>query len=136
MVLGWVEARQGDPRAGLAQMLDALGLIEASGTRLVTGLLLPLLLSTQLAADRPREALASADKGLAASARNGQRFHDSELHRLRAEALAQLAPERRDEIEAALHGALDIARVQGAVAFEQRALDSLERLLGASAQRR
>ena len=136
MVLGWVEARQGDPRAGLAQMLDALGLIEASGTRLVTGLLLPLLLSTQLAADRPREALASADKGLAASAVNGQRFHDSELHRLRAEALAQLAPERRDEIEAALHGALDIARVQGAVAFEQRALDSLERLLGASAQRR
>jgi DNA-binding SARP family transcriptional activator len=128
MVRGWVVARQGNPQAGLAQMVDAIGTIAASGSHLVTGLFLPLLVSTQLVAGAPEDALSSVDEGLAASARNGQRFHDAELHRLRGEALARLALERRDEIEAALRAALDIARIQGAVAYERRALDSLDRL--------
>jgi adenylate cyclase len=61
----------------------------------------------------------------------GVRLWEAEIHRLRAEFLAALAAPS-EQVEAELQQALEVARRQGARAFELRAVERLqpkERLL-------
>ena len=62
------------------------------------------------------------DEAVEVTAGDGERYWVSELHRLRARLLrAEGAP--ADQVAQALDAALEVARIQGAKTFEQRALD-------------
>ena len=56
------------------------------------------------------------------------RFYDSEIERLRGEALLQKAKTNEDEATACFAGALAVARQQSCRALELRAVTSLARL--------
>jgi len=62
------------------------------------------------------QAVAEAEESVR---RTGERSYESELHRIRAELLLQDG--RRDEAEAAVRRAIEIARSQQAKGFEARA---------------
>ena len=62
------------------------------------------------------------DEAIEVTAGDGERYWVSELHRLRARLLrAEGAP--ADQVAQALDAAVEVARIQGAKTFEQRALD-------------
>ncbi|MEO5818898.1 MAG: hypothetical protein ABIT71_00210, partial [Vicinamibacteraceae bacterium] len=66
------------------------------------------------------------DEALQITADEGERYWESELHRLQARLLqSEGAPD--DQIASAFEAALDVARIQGAKTFEQRAADDLSR---------
>jgi DNA-binding SARP family transcriptional activator len=122
---GWAVAHEGDPAAGLDEMVAAMAAIEASGSRMITGMVQPLLAATQLDSGHPEEALRLVDRGLAIADETGHGYHIAELYRLRGEALQIVRPGDHGDIEAALNKALQVAREQGAGTFEARAQASL-----------
>ncbi len=65
------------------------------------------------------------DDGLAAAARTDERFYEAELHRTRGELL--LLAGARPAAGEAFRRAQQIARRQGAVEFERRAVESAAR---------
>jgi predicted ATPase len=87
-----------------------------------------LLAEAELLAGRPLEALTLLDDALAQVERSGERMYLAELHRLRAGALLACSPPRPDAARAALDSAVGVAREQGAVLLERRAVDELHRL--------
>lgn len=70
----------------------------------------------------------AVDQGLAEADAGREQFQKAELLRLRGELDLDLTPERIDEATADLVAAADVARAQGAWAFELRALTSLHRV--------
>jgi DNA-binding SARP family transcriptional activator len=121
---GWAIASE-DPAAGLAEMEDAVVALEASGSLFITGLVQPLFAERQLAADRPAEALRAVERGVALAEETGHRCYLAELYRIRGEALQATDPTDEEAIERALHKALEVARDQGAGAFESRIQQTL-----------
>jgi predicted ATPase len=82
-----------------------------------------LFAAVHLKLGQPREALELATGGLEQLTEGGDRFYEAELYRLRGEALRVLG--REQEARASFLRALQVARAQGAHAFERRALESL-----------
>jgi predicted ATPase len=121
---GWAVAHE-DPEVGLKEMQDALATLEASGSDFVTALDIPLLAGRQLAVGRAEEALGSADRGITMAEETGFRAYLAELYRIRGEALQAMDPTDEEAIENALHKALEVAREQGAGAFESRIQQTL-----------
>lgn len=85
-----------------------------------------------LAAGRPAEALAAVDQGLSHAANTGERFHESNLLRLRGESLRLTDPA---DAESMFHRALAVAKEQGARSWELRAAIGLCRLRPAAETR-
>jgi class 3 adenylate cyclase/tetratricopeptide (TPR) repeat protein len=82
-----------------------------------------LLAAVHLKLGHPREALAVATEALEQLTQARERFYEAELYRLRGEALRALG--REQEARACFQKALQVARAQGAHAFERRALECL-----------
>jgi class 3 adenylate cyclase/tetratricopeptide (TPR) repeat protein len=80
------------------------------------------------AAGRVDEGLRAADDALATVQMTDERFVEAELHRLRGELLMRASPPDPAAALAAMEMALDVARRQGARAFEIRAQTSLSQL--------
>ena len=76
-------------------------------------------------ANRPQEALAAVEEGIAVSKRNGDNYYDAELWRLKGELL--LASNTAGP-ELCFEKAIEIARQQSAKSLELRASTSLARL--------
>jgi predicted ATPase len=74
------------------------------------------------------EGLRAADDALATVQMTDERFVEAELHRLRGELLMRASPPDPAAALSALEMALDVARRQGARAFEIRAQTSLSQL--------
>jgi predicted ATPase len=68
------------------------------------------------------------DEALAETARDGERWWEAELHRLKGEGLLAQQPRQTSEAEACFHQALTIAVGQQAKGLELRAAVSLSRL--------
>src|SRR5229473_2433348 len=112
----------------------------SSSTCIRAGLDTQLLIGNQLArpqflaisaealwhAWRTREALESVEEGLAVSQRNGERYYDPQLWRLKGELLKMQG--KATEAEDCFQKAIEIARQQAAKSFELRASTSLARL--------
>ena len=77
-------------------------------------------------AGRTQEALDAVEEGLAVSERNGERYYDAELWRLKGELLK--LQEATPEAEACFQKAIEIARQQAAKSLELRASTSLASL--------
>jgi serine/threonine protein kinase/predicted ATPase len=129
---GWAACQRGDLAGGAAQIQKGLDLHAATGARLPRAYYTSYLIEALLMAGRLDEGLAVARDALAPSETQLDVFYDAEILRLQGELLR--ASGDAGAAEASLRKALGIARSQGARAFELRAADSLDRLLGESLQ--
>ncbi|MBM7809122.1 DNA-binding SARP family transcriptional activator/RecA/RadA recombinase [Geodermatophilus bullaregiensis] len=124
VVLGWVEALEGDPGVAIPSLRRELTQIEAGGVQHLLAWGFGLLAEAHLRDQQPTQALRLLDDALSRVARTGERLYESELHRLRALALLSLPEPRAEEARGALHRAVTLAAEQGSVLLQQRAADT------------
>jgi adenylate cyclase len=134
MCKGRILAAQGDLAGGLAMLEEGVEALKASGAELVYSFSLALLAEVYLAMKRPEQCLATLDRALERAEQLGHRIHESELYRLRGEALL-LEPRGAVEAERCMRRALEISAERGALSFELRAATSLARLIADSGRR-
>ena len=91
--LGWAVAREGESETGLAQIESSANAVLTTGATMWRHVFAALSADACLADGRFADALAHADRGLAAIGSQGERWYEAELHRLRGEALAGLDPD-------------------------------------------
>ena len=119
---GLVTARRGDLEAGTRAMRE--GLNQAGEARLLPRF---LLLRGEHALYRGDGAIGDVDAMLAACEARDEGWYVAELMRIKAELLLA-RDEAGDATEALLQRSLDLARAQGALAWELRAATSLAQL--------
>jgi predicted ATPase len=132
---GWAVAVQGQAAEGLAQMRQGKTILQDAGQRQTLPFFLSLLVEQYGHAGQAEEGLHVLLEALAIAHTQGLRMWEAELQRLRGVLLYQAtapgsAPTAalEAEVESYVRQALDIARRQGAKAFELRAAMSLSRL--------
>jgi predicted ATPase len=133
---GWAVAAMGAPEMGLAEMRDGIGDQRALGVRLHIPAFLSLQAELLTKAGGWSESLTVLDEALATVTATGERWFESDLHRLKAEALIAGAPSNTAEAEASLDRALAVAREQSAKFWELRAATTLAKLLRDQGRRR
>ena len=133
---GWSRAQTGEDSAGIAQIREGLIAAKATGTLMpLEPLYLLVLADACLKYGQTDEGLRAADDALAVIAVGRERIWLSELHRLKGEFLLMRAPSQHAAAEGSFREALQVARQQGAQAWELRAATSLCRLLGRGGRR-
>jgi class 3 adenylate cyclase/predicted ATPase len=129
---GWALAEQGQREEGMAQMHQGLAASRATGAELGRSQYLALLAEVYGKAGQAEEGLAALAEALAVVDKNGERFYEAELYRLKGELTLQTSVQSREprvkEAEACFHQAIDIARRQQTKSLELRAVMSLARL--------
>jgi predicted ATPase len=137
---GWALAEQGAAEAGIEQLRQGMGILQAMGSHLAKTHLLLRLAEVYGKAGQAEEALRVLEEALAAVHENSERYFEAELYRLKGELLLQQASGREalrittlkasivSEADTCLRQALEIARSQGARSLELRAVMSLARL--------
>ncbi|HEX6597608.1 MAG TPA: BTAD domain-containing putative transcriptional regulator, partial [Acidimicrobiales bacterium] len=118
---GWALARGGEVDAGAARVAAGLGPFGGEG-RVRQPLLVALEAEVDHVAGRSAQALARLDEVLvAATPGDGNHYFHAALHRLRAEVLLALHPDRSDDAAESLRRSVEIASSQGARLLERRA---------------
>jgi predicted ATPase len=120
---------------GIATMRANVEALRAIGSELLLTLVFANLAAAHLALGQATAGLAAVDEGLACVERNGERWAEAELHRLRGRLLLARAVPDAAAAAACFRKALEIARAQGTKAYELRAAADLSDL-GASRGRR
>jgi predicted ATPase len=123
---GWAWFEEGR-QEGIAQVHQGLSDLRATGAELWRPSFLALLAEAHGRTGRPEEGLGALDEALALVAKNGERAHEAELHRLRGELLRASTTKDEPKVAAAFQEALRIARQQEAKCLELRAAVSLAR---------
>jgi class 3 adenylate cyclase/predicted ATPase len=126
-VVGWCAAETGDSDRGIALLTDAIAELQTMRSRQFMSYLLGLLGGVHMKAGHHAEAMKAVKEGMALADATGERFYSAELHRLHGELLAQTIIGECKEAEAAFSTAITIAKQQGALLLERRALESLQR---------
>ena len=114
----------GNTPEAIRLMEAGMATLRAMGSSLLLSPIVGSLASAYIAVGRWDDASAALEDGLAFVERSGERWAESELHRLRGEVYARgrkLAP----EAEACFRKALDVARAQQARSYELRAATAL-----------
>ncbi|MFY0563214.1 protein kinase domain-containing protein [Archangium lansingense] len=127
LIHGWAMGELGRAQEGLALIRN--GIAAWMGPGISAGLFhqdLGLLSELHLKLGQPHEALALLDEALERAPTEGQHFYEAELHRLRGETMRMLGHD--SEARECFLRAIQVARQQGARAFEQRALEELRAL--------
>ena len=88
-----------------------------------------VLAEAYVASNRVEDALQIVEEGLALVERTSERFHESNLHRLKGELLLVESEENHAAAVSEFELAVDIARQQNAKSWELRAAISLARML-------
>ncbi len=125
--LGWALVQQGRAEEGVERLHTALAGLQAHRFGLLRPAHLSWLAEGYAALGRPREGLPLLDEALGRSESGGDRWFDSEMHRLRGELLAADPGSDAAEVEACFQRATHIAREQQARLLELRAATSLAR---------
>jgi DNA-binding SARP family transcriptional activator/predicted ATPase len=135
MVLhGWAVAMQGQVDEGLAEIRGSLAGQLAAGSLIARPQFLAILADACLHAGRVDDTLAATSEGLECSAATADHYWDSELERLRAEALVR-SDGSDEEIDACFQRALDDASARDAKSLELRAATSAARVWQARGER-
>jgi predicted ATPase len=124
---GWAVAMQGSVDAGLSEIRGSLAGQLAAGSLIARPQFLAMLAHACLHAGRLDEALAATAEGLECSAATADHYWDSELERLRGEALHRAGGDAV-EIDACFRRAIEDARARGAKSLELRAATSAARV--------
>jgi predicted ATPase len=109
-------------------MRQGLAARRATGAELVQPYWLGLLAEAYRKGGQPTEALIALAEVLALLDKNGQRYYEAELYRLKGKMLLARSADAQVEAEACFQHALSIARRQQAKSWELRAAMSLCRL--------
>ena len=125
---GWALADQGQIEQGLAEMRRGLAAWRSTGAGLVQPYWLALVAEVCRKAGQPTEGLTALSEALALVDKNGQRYYEAELYRLKADLLLGQATPDAAQAEACFQQALDVACRQQAKSWELRAAMSLSRL--------
>jgi len=146
---GWALAEQGQGEEGIAQMHQGMASFRATGAEAFTPYDLALLAEAYGKGGQVEKGLSRLAEALAVVDKNGERFYEAELYRLKGELTLQqfnvpsstfqvpsspqpLTPHTRveveQEVEEYLLKAIDISRQQYAKSLELRAVISLARL--------
>jgi predicted ATPase len=131
---GWALAEQGQAEAGIAQIRQGLAAQQVTGAELYRPYWLALLAEAYRKVGESEEGLHVLAEALAVVDKNGERFYEAELYRLKGElTLAQssvqsLESSIQKEAEACFCKAVEIARRQQAKSLELRAVMSLAKL--------
>jgi DNA-binding winged helix-turn-helix (wHTH) protein/predicted ATPase len=123
---GWALAELGEVEEGIEAIRNGLDTQHSIGVEVARPQSLAILAEALWHAGRTEEALQVVEDGLAVSNRNGERYYDAELWRLRGELLNLQS--KTAESECCYHKAIEIARQQAAKSLELRACTSLARL--------
>lgn len=123
---GWAVAELGRIEEGIAHIRAGLDTQLSIGSQIARTQFLANFAEALRNAGRTEEALQAVEEGLAVSNRNGERYYDAELWRLKSELLK--TQDKAGEAEPCFHKAIDIARHQSAKSLELRACMSLARL--------
>jgi class 3 adenylate cyclase/predicted ATPase len=131
MVRGWTQVEEGLPENGLDQMQQGFALYRKTGARVADTYTFWLLADACIKSGHHDEASKFIREGQEASKRTGERVFEAELHRLMGELTlhSSTSSARLTESETCFGQALDVARGQGAQAFELRAATSMARVL-------
>jgi tetratricopeptide (TPR) repeat protein len=124
VVLDWVEALDGNPEGAIVRLRRHLDQIEAGGAQHLLAWGIGLLAEAHLRTHRPDEALRLLDDALARVERTGERLYESELHRLRALCLLDVAPPHAAQAREAFDRAVAVAVDQGAALLHRRAVET------------
>jgi predicted ATPase len=125
---GWALAAEGAHADGVAELERGLALSRETGASMDDPYYLALLGDACMRAGRLDEAWLAVEDGLSRAPTGRRFFFESDLHRLAGELLLRLG--RREESEARLRHALELARGQGSPSLELRAALSLADHLG------
>lgn len=127
---GLIASRQGGQQQGIAAMASAIAAFAAMGAELGVTDFLCLYAQACLEAGLPGTARRALEDSLSMASRNGNAYVAAEVHRVMGEvSLAEAAtPGAIDAASTHFQRALEVARHQGARAFELRAAISLARL--------
>ncbi|SAL14004.1 adenylate/guanylate cyclase [Caballeronia peredens] len=126
---GWVLADQGKRDEGITQIETGLAAYRSTGAELGCSNYLALLASAYDAAGRVQDAQSVIGKALSMVHATGERFYESELHRLDGrQTLRASAMDATGAAEACFHRAVAVANAQHAKSMELRATLDLARL--------
>jgi predicted ATPase len=128
MMDGIALVHQGHGEQGIAELVQGIGLSDATGSGLTSHHCRALLAEAYLVAGRREEGLKAIADALSSADLGSQGWWLPEQYRVRAELLL-LEPGSEAEAEASLRQALDLARSQKSKSLELRAATSLARLL-------
>jgi predicted ATPase len=128
MIHGWTIIYAGDHEAGLSEVRTGLDDFEQTGAGLRLPYYLSLLAEGQSRAGQSEKALVTVDLALQRAYSNGEKWHNADLFRLKAQLLLHMKPGKTGEAESAFHHALKIARKQGCKARELQTALELGRL--------
>jgi predicted ATPase len=123
-------------RGGIDQTLEAIGQIRLQGTRIVEPLVIGGVVQALIAFNAPQDALSLLEEVMAFSEQTGECWCDTELKRLKGEALLLQCQSNDADAESWFRAAIDTARIQQARSLELRAACSLARLLQKHGRRR
>jgi predicted ATPase len=125
---GWSLIMQGQPEAGLAQILQGQAAYQATGTQLLAPHYLALRAEAHANLGHPEAGLTLLDEALSVADKTGLRKEVAEIYRLKGELLLQLSSANAAAAETCFQQALGISRHQQARSWELRAATSLARL--------
>ncbi len=128
MLLGWLMSEEGEPEQGIGLIRRGMSVRQASGTMFHHSYFLGLLAQAHARAGQSAEALHLVSEALSFAESRSERWYEPELRRLRGEYLHREGATRACDAEASLEEALNVARAQGAKAWELRSAVSLARL--------
>ena len=121
-------ARLGKPQEGISVMQANVRALRTVGSELLFTLIFADLASVHLALAQIDEGLAAVNDGLKCVERNGERWAEAELYRIRGQLLLARGLQDAALVEKCFSQALDIARRQQAKAYELRAASGLAQL--------
>lgn len=125
---GWALVIQGQVEEGVAQIRRGLAAWRATGAELYWPYWLALLAEGYGRLGQTEEGLTTLTEALNTAHKNGERFYEAELYRLKGELLLALSQENQSEAETCFHKAIEVARWQSAKSLELRVVMSLSRL--------
>jgi DNA-binding winged helix-turn-helix (wHTH) protein/tetratricopeptide (TPR) repeat protein len=126
---GWAGVELGDAVAGIDLLREGLSSAGRFGMTLFRPFHLTLAAAAEMQCGQLENAARNLEEAFAIAEQVGDRLALAEMHRLRGELNRQIAGSERArrQVEQDLDTAMEIARSQGAVLWEKRALASLER---------
>jgi class 3 adenylate cyclase/predicted ATPase len=125
---GWTLAHQGQARAGIEQTHQGLRAFRATGAELNQPYFLALLAEVHGTMGQPEAGLPVLAEALALVDTTGERWYESELHRLKGALLLEQNTDNYAEVETCFQHAISIAQNQQAKSWELRAATSLAKL--------
>jgi predicted ATPase len=136
LLRGWALALAGQADEGITAIRQGLDTMQAMGTKTRRSHSLALLAEAHASAGQVVQGLSALDEALSQVEESGERYFESEIHRLRGELLLIQGDETATDTslgraEGCFQRAIEVARRQQARSWELRATMSLARLWGA-----